>query len=399
MRIGINGYYLTTLFSGIGQYTINLLRALSEIDKENKYYVFSPQEIEWDFPQNFKLKVIKPLPFFSKTFANRFFWEEYQLGWTIKKYKIDVFHGFYQSLPWGSEKIANVVTIHDAIPWRFPFERKKFTYRWYSDTRKNLVAKRAKKVITVSETSKLDFASIYGIKPETIEVTYESVDQIFWKNPTDKEKNDVIKKYKIDNDFILYSGGLKKHKNIRILIKSFDILIKNYGFKGDLYILGAVRKNMAVSPFIYYKTSDLEDYAKAKKIFQKVRFAGLVSKEDMNTLMHLAKCFVSISLYEGFGLPALEAMTSGTPSVLSNLGAYPEIADGAALFVYPYGPNRIAHALNEVLTNKELREKIIRKGREKAKGFNRIDIAKRVLDIYKEVYDDYKIPFEAEKET
>ena len=175
-------------------------------------------------------------------------------------------------------------------------------------------------------------------------------------------------------------------------------MIKDYGFKGDLFILGGVRKNMAVSPFIYYKTEDLEEYAKAKKIFQKVRFAGLVPKEDMNTLMDLAKCFVSISLYEGFGLPALEAMTAGTPSVLSNLGAYPEIADGAALFVYPYGPNRIAHALNEVLTNSQLREKMIKKGKEKAKNFDRIEIAKRVLDIYKEVYDDYKIPFESEKE-
>jgi len=90
MRIGINGYYLTTQFSGIGQYTINLLKSLAEIDRENKYYVFSPAPVEWNFPSNFKLKIISPLPFFQKTFLNRFLWEEYQLGHAIKKYKIEV---------------------------------------------------------------------------------------------------------------------------------------------------------------------------------------------------------------------------------------------------------------------------------------------------------------------
>src|SRR3989339_811208 len=215
MRIGINGYYLTTPNSGIGQYTINLLRALSEIDKENKYFIFSPEKADWNFPENFKLKVVPTLPFFSKTFLNRFIWEEYQLEWAINKYKIEVFHALYQSLPRGSEKIGNIVTIHDAIPWRFPFERKQPTYRWYSDRRKSLVKKRAKKIITVSETSKLDFASVYDLKPETIEVTYESVDPIFFKKPSPDEIKNLKQKYNINKPFIVYTGGLKRHKNLR----------------------------------------------------------------------------------------------------------------------------------------------------------------------------------------
>lgn len=394
MRVGINGYYLSTLHSGIGQYTINLIHALSEIDLKNKYYIFSPQVVEWDFPPNFRLKIIEELPIFRKTFLNRFLWEEFQLGNAIKKYKIDVFHGLYQSLPRGSEKIGNVVTIHDAIPWRFPFERKQLTYRWYSDIRKNLVRKRAKKIITVSETTKLDFAPVYGIKPEDIEVTYESVDPVFLKQPSKNEIDNFNKKYKIEKKFILYTGGLKRHKNLRMLIKSFAILIEDYGFDGNLYVLGAVRGTMAISPFIYYKISDLETYARLKKIGNRVKFVGFISREDMSMFMHLAKCFVSLSLYEGFGLPALEAMTSSTPSVVSNLGAYPEITDAASLFVYPYGPHRIAEALNTVLTDKKIRQELINKGKERASFFNSIRIAKRVLDIYKEVYDDYRVKFE-----
>ena len=395
MNIGVNGFYLSTPNAGLGQYSINLLSSLSKIDKENNYFVFVQEELkDLKLGSNFTIVIIKPLTIFPKTFINRYFWEEHQLGHALKKYNIDVFHGLYQSLPRGSEKVGNLVTIHDAIPWRFSFERKNRIYRWYTNRRMNLVAKRAKKIISVSETSKLDFAPVYGIKPETIEVTYESVNPSFDKVPTPEEAQDFKSKYGITRDYILYTGGLKRHKNLRMLIKSFDILVKEHGFKGDLYILGAVRQNMAISNAIYYKIEDLEKYAKLKKIGKAVKFVGFVSQDDMSKFMHLAKCFVSLSLYEGFGLPALEAMTSGTPAVLSDLGAYAEIADGAGLFVYPYGPHRIADALDSALTDNKLREKLIKKGIIRSKFFDRLKIARRIKDIYKEVYDDYKISFQ-----
>lgn len=394
MRIGINGYYLTTSNSGIGQYSNNLLHALAEIDHKNTYYVFCPQPIAWDLPENFKLKVIYSMPFFKGSFLNRFYWEEFQLGQEIDEFKIDVFHGLYQSLPKGSEKIANVVTIHDAIPWRFIFERKQLSYRWYSDMRKKIVSQRAKKIITISETSKLDFASVYKIKPETIEVTYESVHPLFSAKPKLEAANDFKKKYQINKDFILYVGGLKRHKNLRMLIKSFTILVNEYDYPGDLYILGSIRKVMAISSDIYYRKSDLQHYAELKKISDRVKFIGFVSQEEMVLFFHLAKAFVSLSLYEGFGLPALEAMTVGCPAVLSNLGAHPEIAQGAALFVYPYGSHRIAQALNQVITNASAREMLVKQGLERAQFFDRKKIAKRMLEIYQEVYDDYKVSYQ-----
>jgi len=394
MRIGINGYYLTTPNSGIGQYSNNLLHALGEINNKNTYYVFCPQPIAWDLPENFKLKVIYPMPFFRDSFLNRFYWEEFQLGQEINEFRIDVFHGLYQSLPKGSEKIANVVTIHDAIPWRFIFERKQLSYRWYSDMRKKKVTQRAKKIITISETSKLDFASVYKIKPETVEVTYESVHPIFSTTPKPAAVADFKEKYQINKDFILYVGGLKRHKNLRMLIKSFTILVNEYNYPGDLYILGSIRKTMAISSYIYYREKDLRRYAQLKKISDRVKFVGLVSQEEIALFFYLAKAFVSISLYEGFGLPALEAMASGCPAVLSNLGAYPEIAQDAALFVYPYGPHRITEALNKIISDDQMRQQLIKKGLERSKFFDRLKLAKRVLEIYQEVYDDYKVNYQ-----
>ena len=114
----------------------------------------------------------------------------------------------------------------------------------------------------------------------------------------------------------------------------------------------------------------------------------------MALFYHLAKGFVSISLYEGFGLPALEAMTAGCPAVLSNLGAYPEIAGDSAIFVYPYGPHRIAEAINKIVSDDQARRELIKQGLERAKFFDRQKIAKRVLEIYQEVYDDYKVNYQ-----
>lgn len=388
MRIGINGYYLTTPNSGVGQYSDNLLHALAQVDKKNSYYVFCTKKIAWDFPDNFKLKVVRPLPLIRSSFINRFYWEEYQLGQEIKKRKIDVFHGLYQSLPRGSEEIANVVTIHDAIPWRFPFERKQFAYRWYSDLKKRLVRNRAKKVITISETTLVDFASIYGIKPETIEVTYQGVDPIFLHIPKKASIDQFKNKYQLKRDFILYTGGLKRHKNLRMLIKSFALLVHEYHFQGDLCIVGSMRTHMPVSTPLYYSVTDLQKYAQLKKVDKQIKFIGFVTQEEINLFYHLAKCFISLSLYEGFGLPVVEAMTSGCPVVASALGAYPEITAGAAVLVYPYGANVISASLNEVLTDDYKRQELINKSLERAKFFDPIKIAKRVLEIYQEVFSE-----------
>lgn len=395
MKIGINGYYLTTLHSGIGQYTYNLLKALAELDTKTKFYIFVTKEIDdLDLPSNFIIRIIKPLPFFQKTFLNRYLWEEYQLGNAIKEYHIDVFHAPYQSLPLGVEHIGNVVTIHDAIPWQFPFERKNMFYRWYSDKRKDLIKKRAQKIITISERSKIDIAPIYDLKPETLEVTYESVNPLFKETPKEEEVAAFKEKYHVEKEYILYVGGLKRHKNLRMLIKAFAILVEEHNFTGNLYILGAIRNTMAVSNIIYNKVEDLEKYAKLKKVYNQIKFVNEVNEEELSLFYHLASCFISISLYEGFGLPALEAITAGTPCVLSNLGAYPEIAGDAALFVYPYGPHRIADALNTVLTVPQIQATLKENAAKRALFFDRITIAKRILEIYHECYDDYKIKFQ-----
>jgi len=389
MRIGINGYYLSVNYSGIGQYTYNLLQALSEIDKQNKYYIFTYYDTDLDFGKNFKfIKIPMPLP---GTFLGRLFWEQILIGKALMDYKIAIYHSLYQSLPFLAKKIPSIVTIHDAIPWRFPFQRQQFSYRLYSDISKKSCL-RASKYITVSETTKLDFAPVYEIKPELIEVTYESINKTFQRSFTKQETQAFKNKYKIDRKYILYVGGLKRHKNLRVLIKAFSFFKKLYDKKDeyDLFLLGDIRRNMAISPYIYYRVEDLEKYAAAKKIKKHVRFFGKQTFEDLTHFYRNSSCFVSLSLYEGFGLPALEAITAKTPCVLSNLGAFKEIINGAAIYVYPYGSHRIADAMHQVLTDMKLKEKLKFHSARIIQRYDRTKIAKRILEIYEEVYDDLK---------
>jgi len=389
MRIGINGYYLSVNFSGIGQYTHNLLEALAEIDKKNKYYVFTYFDTNVNFGSNFHIVKI-PMPF-SGSFWGRLFWEQKLIGDYLIKYKIDVYHSLYQTLPLISKKIPSVVTIHDAIPWRFPFQRKQFSYRLYSDISK-VSCKRATKFITVSETTKLDFAPVYEIKPELIEVTYESINKIFLNRPSSQQNQAFLEKYNLKRKYILYVGGIKRHKNLRMLIKSFALFKQNYDEKDeyDLIVLGDIRRNMAVSHYIYYRVEDLEKYVAAKKLKKYVKFFGKQSFEDMALFYRNASLFISLSLYEGFGLPALEAISVGIPSVLSNLGAFKEIIQNAAVYVYPYGAHRISLAMHNIFSSSDVRAQLKRNAPIVASRYDRLKIAKRILEIYEEVHDDYK---------
>jgi len=398
MRIGLNGYYLSVNYSGIGQYTYNLIDALSEVDKKNKYYIFTYHDIDVDFGKNFKIiKIPQPSP---GTFWGRLLWEQILLGRYLRKHKIDVYHSLYQSLPLTAKQIPSVVTIHDAIPWRFPFQRQQFAYRLYSDISK-ASCKRGAKFITVSETSKADFAPVYEIKPELIEVTYESVNKVFSDPVTKAQTEEFRKKYNIKRKYILYIGGLKRHKNLRVLIKAFSLFKEAYDKKDeyDLFILGDIRRNMAISPVIYYRVEDLEKYAAAKKIKKNIKFFGKQSFQDLVHFYRNAEMFVSLSLYEGFGLPALEAITCGVPCVLSNLGAFKEIVQEAAVYVYPYGAHRIADAINSVLTDKKLRAEQQKAMKQIIPRYDRFKIAKRILEIYEEVYDDARYKEEGLKQS
>lgn len=388
MRIGINARYLTSPYSGIGQYSINLLKSLAKKDKENEYFLFVPWPVDFDFGPNFKIIDLRELKLVNKDFIARLYWEQVQLGRAIKRYKIDLYHSLYQSMPFGARKIASIVTIHDAIPWRFSFQRKDRLYRWYCDISRNS-CQRAYKAFAISETAKSDLTLVYGRRPEDIFVTYEPVNEIYRDEVTKEEIEKVKKKYKLTKPFMLYVGGFKRHKNLRFMIKAFAHAVHKFKLNIDIVIPGKIRTHSGFDKNLFFDPVGLKKYAKKKEVSSKVRFIGYADINDLAALYRASRLFISLSLYEGFGLPPLEAMTSGTPVIVSNTGAYPEIiADGGKL-VFPHGENRIADAINRFFVDEEYYDQMKNQAVKRAKFFNDKKIADNVLSLYHRLYSDF----------
>jgi len=384
MKIAINARYLTSPYSGIGQYTINLLESLAKVDKENEYTLIVPWPVDFSFGPNFKIVDVREAKWFGDDYYSRLWWEQITLGRYLKKLKPDIYHSLYQSLPLNANKYASIVTIHDTIPWKFPWQRSNAQYRRYSDISR-WSCRKATKVICVSETAKLEVAPTYGIKPEEIEVIYEGVSDIFSKKPRVAKLEKIRQRFKLEKPFLLYVGGFKRHKNLRFMIKAYANAICRHKLDVDLVIPGKIRAHSGNAKELFYDPQMLMVYVKQKKLSKRVHFIGYARQDELVCLDYLCKAFISLSLYEGFGLPAIEAMAAKKPIIASDAGAYPEVIGNAGVLVYPYGLNRVADAINQVVTNKTLRERLVKNGEKRILLFNKEVLAKRLLDLYKQV--------------
>lgn len=392
MKIGVNGYYLQNLQCGIGQYTYNMLTTLSKIDSVNEYFIFVPNgadEIKCNVPlgNNFRFVQTEKYSKLGSNYLSRLYWEQWRISRFIKKYGCDVFYSPYQSLPIRIKQVSSIVTIHDAIPWLFAFQRQNFAYKLYSEISRRS-CRRANKFICISESSKVDVVSVYKIKPELIEVIYESANVRYLTKPSEEERVRTYEKYDIGKPFILFTGGLKKHKNLRILLKSFSVLVDKFGIDADLVIGGSAKRKTVTNNILYYDIDSLKRYAETKGIGNRVKFVGSLSEDELNVLYHGASIMVSLSLYEGFGLPVLEAMMAGCPVIASNIAAHEEVADGAAIMVNPFGYNEVAEKMASLMNDPVKREKYAKKGFERLKSFNAEDIAARLQDIFVELHSD-----------
>ena len=369
MRIAIDGRKLRDY--GIGTYVRNLLRQLGRQDAANDYVVFcraSDCDAIEELGPRFRA-VVEPAGPYSVA-------EQFALPMDLRREGVELFHAPHYVLP-PLTPCRAVVTIHDCIHLRFPqYLPSRLGYA-YARAQMWAATHQAARVITVSEASKRDILHYFRVPESKIDVIYNAIDDRFWEGPTADEMMLVRERYRLTDPFVLYAGNIKPHKNLERLIEAFHLMRHDHPELShvQLLIIGdEISKYAALRRAVH-----------RHKLHKHVRFFGFVSDQALAALYRLADAFVFPSLYEGFGLPPLEAMASGTPVITSNASSLPEVVGDAAILIDPYDPAAIADAMRRVLTSPALREDLRRRGLARAREFSWERSIARVREIYDEV--------------
>jgi len=234
-------------------------------------------------------------------------------------------------------------------------------------------ARQSHRILTVSEASKRDILRFFGVAADKVSVVYNAIDERFWVEPSADVVTNVRERFQLDHGFILYAGTIKPHKNLVRLIEAFATLRRDGFDHLTLLIIGdEISKLPALRRAVH-----------SHKLHKHVRFLGFVPDDTLAVLYRLAGVFVFPSLYEGFGLPPLEAMASGTPVVTSNISSLPEVVGDAALLVDPYDVGSIVDGMRRVLTDTRLAAEMRKKGLVRAREFSWERSVSRTHDIYK----------------
>ena len=353
VRIGIDARKLHDF--GIGTYLRNLLRHLARIDSQTEFVILCrPEDRDTlaGLGENFR-----PVPESSGNYSIA---EQIRIPWALRREGVTLFHAPHYVLP-PLVRCKSVVTIHDCIHLMFPQYLPNRAALWYARASITLAARRATRVMTVSESSKRDILRFVDTRPEKIDVIYNAYDERFAIEPAEEDVARVRERYQLHDPFILYAGNVKPHKNLERLIRAFA-RVKLQAGRNDLrlVLLG----------------DDVSRYGSLRRTVEEagvrpdVRFFGFVPPRTLAALYRMASVFAFPSLYEGFGLPPLEAMACGTPVVTSRISSLPEVVGDGALLVDPYSEEEIAGGIARLLDDTQLRRVLIERGLARAASFS-----------------------------
>lgn len=373
MKVGILPWTLNSQKTGLDNYLTSLLTGMVEIGKSNEIYLIQHEKTDDQISEETNEIILPNLPKILKSPIG--------LPYAIKKANLDVIHAsahyFSQITPFylnfGTGK---VLTIHDLIPLIHPTTTKGRTFFFWKTTL-NLIKNRADNLIVISNHTKKDCIKYLGIPEEKITVIYEAAGEIF---KVEKNKEEIQKylesKYGIKFPFILSVGTLEKRKNIHIVLQAFYRL-KKLGNDHKLVIVGKIG----------WKYDKIFDTLNELDLKTDVIFTGYVPDEDLVKLYNAADLFVFPSIYEGFGLPPLEAMACGCPVITSNTSSLPEVVGDAGVMVDPYDDKALTDEMYSILTNDSFKRELSKKSLARSKLFTWRQTAKETWQVYEEVSD------------
>ena len=372
MDFGLDGTPLNQSLTGVGHYTLELAHALARIAPADRFELVSPLPSlqRHELPSN--LRVAQA----NVNRVSRLFWWQWGLSRYIKRSRFRVFHGTNYNVPL-LKTCPAVVTIHDLSLLLWPQTHEQHLARRAS-WRLPLMTRRADAIIVPSQSVKTEVCEHLGINDSLITVIPEAPRSSFWQVPVD-ETAAVRRRLKIGDDFILFVGTIEPRKNLLTLLRAFAEILRHKRCRTQLVLAGNEG----------WLTGDLHNFLKTADISERVRFVGYLSDNDLRALYSLCQVFVYPSLYEGFGLPLLEAMACGAPVITSNIPAIRETVGDVAVLTSPTDVDELASSIKRLLENPVEREQLSAAGKQHAAKFSWEKAAAATLKVYRRVSTDY----------
>ncbi|MDX1501717.1 MAG: glycosyltransferase family 1 protein [Thermoanaerobaculia bacterium] len=363
-KIGIDARKLTDF--GIGTYIEQLIRALAALETEHLFYLFVGERHRHhldDLPDNFRV-VVETSPVYSAR-------ELLMLSWRLFRLKLDLYHATHYVLP-AVVPCRAVVTIHDIIHLLYPQFLPSPVALLYARRMIRRSLTKADRIITDSENTRSDLMEYFRVGGSNIEAIYPGVSARFRRRLSEAEIRAVIEPLGVTRPYLLFVGNPKPHKNLDRIVRAYARALSLGSFQGDLVCVGE-RGN---------RDFKIRERARQLEIEDRLKLLGHVDDEALPALYQGAELFLFPTLYEGFGLPVVEAMASGTAVITSSNSALKEIAEGHARLVDPLDVEKIAQAIAGLMGDPERRLELSRAGLERAEQFRWERTARQTLAVY-----------------
>lgn len=369
MNIGFDAKRIFHNSTGLGNYSREIVKTLSTEFPQHQYYLYNPKPSKKGLYYPKQQHVVEKLPVAALDSLFYNLWRQRNIVHDLKRDGIKLFHGLSGEIPMGlaAHNIRSVVTIHDLIFVRFPQFFKYIDRNIYFKKFK-AAAEHADQIIAISEQTKNDVMQFLGAPEEKITVVYQSCDSVFKQKYDHEQKWEVAKKYDLPERFILSVGTVETRKNLLTVVKA----MKN--IDAHLVVVGSTKSKYA---------AEVLDYIRTERLGVKITFLKGVSNEELAMIYQLATVFVYPSLFEGFGIPIIEALYSRTPVITTQEGCFKEAAGPGALYARnPLDVADMESKIDLLLKNDNVRLDLADKGHKFVQKFKSETIADEIMSVY-----------------
>jgi len=370
MRIGFEAKRAYLNKSGLGSYGRNLINALSSNFPQTEFFLYTTKTNPTLYdPTSGNIRLRVPEKLLHRSLPS--LWRSYAVSKLLVQDGIDLFHGLSHEIPFRFpvEKVRSVVTIHDLIFLRFP-NLYKAPDRYIYKRKFSHACRVADRIIAISMQTADDIVEYFGTDRSKIDVIHQGCHPEFFKAMSTVEKDRIRATYKLPGSFILYVGTIEERKNLLSLVRAL-----HHG-KIDIPLVIIGKKTNYAREVLKF----LDQHKSVSALFYDV-----IQNTDLRGFYQLAEAFVYPSVYEGFGVPILEALASRTPVITSRGGCFSETGGPATLYVDPLNYGEIAGAILRVLQDTELQKKMIETGYQHATGFKEDSVAGKIMQVYEKV--------------